>query len=80
MVNLLSKNTKKKASEIPEDGLSDFDRLVLAAIATEAHRPRAIVRIIKRVLDRNRVVQILNRLEHNGLVERASSKAWRAIA
>ena len=71
---------KGKGTEIPEDGLSDYDRLVIAAIESEAHRPRAIVRIIKGTLNRNRVVQILNRLEQNGLVERVSAKAWKAKA
>ncbi|NVM54008.1 MAG: hypothetical protein HWN66_09940 [Candidatus Helarchaeota archaeon] len=74
----LSQKGVKKGSEIPEDGLSDYDRLVLAAIETESHRPRAIVRIIKRILDRNQVIQILNRLELNNLVERVSTKAWKA--
>ncbi|MHA1267500.1 MAG: hypothetical protein ACTSRS_19855 [Candidatus Helarchaeota archaeon] len=69
---------KGKGTEIPDDGLSDYDRLILAAIDTEAHRPRAIVRIIKGVLDQNQVVQILNRLEQNNLVERISEKAWKA--
>jgi len=79
-VKQLSKKAKQKASEVPEDGLSDYDRLVLAAINSEAHRARAIVHIIKRTLDRNQVVQILNRLEKNGLVERTSTKAWKAVA
>ncbi|MHA1129992.1 MAG: hypothetical protein ACTSQI_06885 [Candidatus Helarchaeota archaeon] len=76
----MSQKGKGKAAEVPEDGLSDYDRLILAAIETEARRPRAIVRIIKGVLDRNRVIQILNRLEQNGLVERVSTKAWKAKA
>ena len=78
MVMQMSQKSKGKGSEVPEDGLSDYDRLVLAAIATEAHRPGAIVQIIKSVLDRNQVVQILNRLEQNNLVERVSTKAWKA--
>ena len=76
----MSQKAKKKGTEVPEDGLSDYDRLILAAIETEAHRPRAIVRIIKQTLDRNQVIQILNRLEQNGLVERISAKAWKAKA
>ncbi len=72
------KTKGKKGTAIPEDGLSDYDKLVLTAIETEAHRPRAIVRIIKRTLDQNQVVQILNRLEQNNLVERISGKAWKA--
>jgi hypothetical protein len=69
---------KGKGKDISEDGLSDYDRLVLAAIASEAHRPSAIVTIIKSTLDQNQVVQILNRLEQNNLVERVSTKAWKA--
>ncbi len=76
----MSKKGKKGVSEISEDGLSDYEKLVLAAIQTESHRPHAIVRIIKRTLDQNQVVQILNRLEQNGLVERVSAKAWKAKA
>jgi DNA-binding HxlR family transcriptional regulator len=75
----LSKKAKQKSSEVSEDGLSDYDRLVLAAITSESHRAGAIVRIV-RILDRNAVVQILNRLEQNGLVERTSTKAWKAVA
>jgi predicted transcriptional regulator len=74
----MSKKAKAKGTEVPESGLSDYDQLVLAAIATESHRPRAIVGITKRILDRNTVVQTLNRLEQNGLVERISAKAWKA--
>ncbi|MFX1294443.1 MAG: hypothetical protein ACFFD2_06260 [Promethearchaeota archaeon] len=74
----MSQKGKKKATKVSKNGLSDYDRLILAAIETESHRPRAIVRIIKRILNRNQVVQILNRLEQNGLVERISSKAWKA--
>lgn len=73
----LSSKNKAKAAEIPEDGLSDYERLILAAIDTESHRPRAIVHIIKRIIDKNQVVQLLNRLEKNGLVERTSTKAWK---
>jgi DNA-binding MarR family transcriptional regulator len=79
-VKQLSKKTKQKGSEVPEDGLSDYDRLVLAAITSEAHRAGAIVHIIKKTIDRNQVVQILNKLEKNGLVERTSTKAWKAVA
>lgn len=74
----MSKKAKAKGTEVPEDGLSDYDKLILAAIETEAHRPRAIVRIIKHTLDRNKIVQTLNRLEQNNLVERVSAKAWKA--
>ncbi len=75
----LSQKSKKKGKEVPDDGLSDEDRLVLAACGSEPHRPRAIVRIVK-ILDQNRVVQILNRLEQNGLLERVSTKAWKVKA
>ena len=78
MVIFMSPKGKKKSTEVPEDGLSDYDRLVLAAIETESHRPKAIVRIIKGTLDQNQVVQILNRLEQNNLVERVTGKAWKA--
>lgn len=78
MVMQVSPKGKQKKVEIPEDGLSDYDRLVLAAITTEAHRPKAIVRIVKRTLDQNQVIQILNRLEENNLVERVSAKGWKA--
>ena len=74
----MSKKAKAKGAEVSESGLSDYDQLVLATINTESHRPGAIVGIIKRVLDRNVVIQTLNRLETNGLVERVSSKAWKA--
>lgn len=74
----MSKKAKAKGTEVPESGLSDYDQLVLATINTESHRPRAIVGIIKHILDRNTVVQTLNRLEQNGLVERISAKAWKA--
>jgi DNA-binding HxlR family transcriptional regulator len=74
----MSKKAKAKGTEVPADGLSDYDKLVLAAIDTESHRPKAIVRIIKHTLDRNVVVQTLNRLEQNKLVERVSAKAWKA--
>lgn len=77
-MKLLSKKAKAKGTEVPKTGLSDYDQLVLATIETEAHRPRAIVGIIKHVLDRNTVVQTLNRLEQNNLVERVSAKAWKA--
>ncbi|MHC1591496.1 MAG: hypothetical protein ACXQS8_05380 [Candidatus Helarchaeales archaeon] len=50
--------------------------LVLSAIQTEAQRPRAIVRICKRLLNQNQVVQILNELEKEGLVKRNSTKTW----
>jgi len=74
----MSKKAKAKGTEVPEDGISDYDKLILAAIDTEAHRPKVIVRIIKRTLDKNAVVQTLNRLEQNHLVERVSAKAWKA--
>lgn len=74
----MSKKAKAKGTEVSESGLSDYDELVLATINTEAHRPRAIVGIIKHIIDRNIVVQTLNRLEQNNLVERVSAKAWKA--
>jgi DNA-binding HxlR family transcriptional regulator len=76
-VKKMSKKAKAKGKEVPDDGLSDYDTLILSAINTEAHTPRAIVRIIKRTLDHNAVVQTLNRLEQNNLVERVSAKAWK---
>lgn len=53
-----------------------YREMILGAIEREARRPRTIVRICKKVLNQNQIVQILNELEKDGLVKRASSKAW----
>jgi len=66
-----SKKTKKSA-----DGKLDLDEtLVLEIIKREARRPKFIANKSE-ILNQNQVVQILNRLEKKGLVERTSKKSW----
>ncbi|MHA1271081.1 MAG: MarR family transcriptional regulator [Candidatus Helarchaeota archaeon] len=68
-----------KEIEKTDDGLSLYEELILAAIKTEPHRPRAIVRICKNKIDQNQVVQILNKLKEKGLVKTTSNKSWQAV-
>ena len=49
---------------------------VLSAIAVEAHRPHAILNILRGKYDQNTVVKALIALEKEGKVERDGSKAW----
>ena len=73
----MSKPKKGKVSEVKNPNeLSHFEELVLAAIKTEVHKPRAIVRICKNQVDQNQVVQILNKLKEKGLVKKVSVKGW----
>ena len=72
--------TKKGSLKNKGDGdLSLYEELILAAIQTEPHRPKAIVRICKKKLDQNQVIQILNKLKENGLVKAVSNKSWQAV-
>ncbi|MHA1315604.1 MAG: hypothetical protein ACTSRB_16990 [Candidatus Helarchaeota archaeon] len=56
-----------------------YRELILSAIEREPRRPRTIVKICKRILGQNQVIQILNELEKDGLVKRNSTKAWIAV-
>jgi hypothetical protein len=49
---------------------------ILSAISSEAHRPSAIVNILGRRYDQNKIVKTLIALEKDGNVEREGSKAW----
>lgn len=73
----MSKGKKVKGKNKEKDDSKLYEELVLKAIQNEPHRPRAIVRICK-ILNQNQVVQILNRLEEDGRVERVSNKSWQA--
>jgi len=73
----VKKSNIKKTNE--EDILNLYEELVLSAIKTEPHRPRAIVRICKNKVNQNQVVQILNKLKEKGLVKTISNKSWQAI-
>ena len=49
---------------------------VLSAIESEAHRPGAIVNILRGRYDRNAVVKSLIALEKDGKAKREGSRAW----
>jgi hypothetical protein len=49
---------------------------VLSAIEAEAHRPSAIVNILRRKYDQNAIVKTLIALEKDGKAEREGKKAW----
>jgi hypothetical protein len=49
---------------------------VLSAIEVEAHRPGAIVNILRGKWDQNAVIKALVALEKDGKAERDGSKAW----
>ncbi|MHA1300056.1 MAG: hypothetical protein ACTSO9_11600 [Candidatus Helarchaeota archaeon] len=64
------KKTKKETDELELE-----EELVLEIIKREPRRPKFIARK-SQILDQNQVIQILNKLEKKGLVDRVSQKAW----
>ncbi|MHA1376991.1 MAG: hypothetical protein ACTSRG_01290 [Candidatus Helarchaeota archaeon] len=66
---------KKPTKKAKSDELDLDEELVLEIIKREPRRPKFIARK-SQILNQNQVVEILNRLEKKGLVDRVSQKAW----
>jgi hypothetical protein len=67
------KDTAQKTTKIDEKiAASD----IVSAIASESHRPSAIVTVLNGKYDQNTVLKTLLTLEKDGKVERDSKKAW----
>jgi hypothetical protein len=61
--------------------ITELQRKILGLILTDAHRPGAIVSILRKrnvTCNQNDVVQALHDLEKRNLVEKLSAKAWTA--
>lgn len=66
---------KKTTSKSKLNDLDLEEELVLEIIRREPRRPKFISNKAQ-ILNQNQVIQILNRLEKKGLVDRVSQKAW----
>jgi hypothetical protein len=66
---------RPEPKELGTDG-KQLESEVLSAIAAEAHRPRAIVNILRGKYDQNAIVKALIALEKDGKAERDGNKAW----
>ena len=68
-------SSKKKTTKKGSGKMELDEQLVLEIIKREPRRPKFIAKK-SQLLSQNEVIQILNRLEKKGLVDRVSQKAW----